>query len=420
MLLLCGNHFQILAMEIIPFSKQEIQQIRAETRGTTGRIHFNNAGASLPPDVVVETIIGYLQEEAIFGGYETEYKYREQLENVYDLIARLINAGRNEVAITENASIAWGLVFNGIDFKKGDVIITSEFEYVTNLLGLLQAQKTEGIEIKVIPNDEQGNFSLSALEEAISPRTRLIAVTHIPSSGGGMIPIVEIGRIARKHHVLYLVDACQSIGQTPVDVKEIGCDMLSVNGRKFLRAPRGTGFLYVRKEVQDMLKILFMDGYTAELISEGTYKIRDDARRFELYEKNRALTLGLGKAIEYALHVGVDRIWQRVQQLAGLLRRQLENIDGITVHDMGDHKCGIVTFSMRGVDSPTVKARLAEKQINVSVGNASATLIYMNKNHLTSIVRASVHYYNTEEEIKTLGEVLASIFKEGSKEGLLK
>src|SRR5258708_5872007 len=178
MLLLC--FIQLLTMEITAFSEQEIQQLRAETRGTAERIHFNNAGASLPPDVVPGTIITYLQEEATYGGYETEYKYKEQLDNV----------------------------FNGIAFERGDEVITSEMEYVTNLIGFLNAQKTHGIVIKVIPNDEQGVFSLSALEEAISPQTKLIAITHIPSSAGGMIPIVEIGRIARKHHILYLVDAC--------------------------------------------------------------------------------------------------------------------------------------------------------------------------------------------------------------------
>jgi selenocysteine lyase/cysteine desulfurase len=185
--------------------------------------------------------------------------------------------------------------------------------------------------------------------------------------------------------------------------------MLSVTGRKFLRGPRGTGFLYVRKEVQDRLKPIFMDGYTAELVSMDTFKIRNDGRRFELYEKNRALMLGLGKAIEYALEIGVDRIWQRIQFLASTLRQQLAGIDGVTIHDIGDQQCGIVTFSVKGMDSLLVKNRLLEKQINVSVGKASSTLIYMNKNHLSSIVRASIHYYNTEEEIGVFCAMLASI-----------
>jgi selenocysteine lyase/cysteine desulfurase len=152
-----------------------------------------------------------------------------------------------------------------------------------------------------------------------------------------------------------------------------------------------------------------MDGFTAQLISMDDFKIRDDARRFELYEKNRALTLGLGKAIDYALHLGIDRIWQRIQELAGLMRRQLENMDGITVHDKGDRQCGIVTFSVDGIDSATVKAGLAIQRINVSVGGAKSTLIYMNKYHLDSVVRASVHYYNTEEEIAAMCKTLHTI-----------
>ena len=178
-------------MEIKTFSEREIQRFRSETKGTSEWIHFNNAGASLPPDEVVETVIHYLSEEAAQGGYEMEYKYKEQLENVYQLIARLIHAEKDEVAIVENASMAWGLAFNGIEFKKGDVIITSEMEYVTNLLGFLNAEQTHGIQIKVIPNDAEGNFSLQALEEAITAQTRLIAITHIASTAGTVVPVVR-------------------------------------------------------------------------------------------------------------------------------------------------------------------------------------------------------------------------------------
>lgn len=402
MVLLC-------CMETTALNPQEIQQFRAETKGTAEKIHFNNAGSSLNPDIVVDTVIEYLKDEALLGGYEAEYKYRDALENTYTLIAQLINADVSEVAIVENASVGWGILFNGIDFKKGDEVITSEMEYVTNLIGFLYAQKTHGIVFKVIPNDAQGNFSLKALEEAISAQTKLIAITHIASTTGGMMPIVEIGKIARKNNILYLVDACQSAGQVPVDVKEIDCDMLSVTGRKYMRAPRGTGFLFIRKAIQDKVKPLFMDGHSIEWVSEDDYKLRDDARRFELYEKNRAVTLGMGKAIEYALNIGIDRIWQRVQYLADIMRLKLREIEGITVHDTGDQQCGIVTFSLHGTESGAVKGKLAENNINVSVGLAKSTLIYMNKNQLSNVVRASVHYYNTEEEIEVMCEVLKKI-----------
>lgn len=398
-------------MKTKPLSEQEIQKFRAETRGTAQRIHFNNAGASLPTDIVVQTMVDYLTEEATYGGYETEAKYNGQLENVYTLIAELIHANVDEVAIAENASTAWGIAFNGIDFKTGDVIITSEMEYVTNLIGFLSVQKKFGVEVKVIPNDEKGNFSLQALEEVITPQTKLIAVTEIASTTGCMIPIIDIGKIARKHNILYLVDACQSAGHVPIDVKEIGCDLLSVTGRKYLRAPRGTGFLYVRKEVQDQVKPIFMDNHATDWVSLNDYQLRNDARRYELYEKNRALTLGLGKAIEYALNIGMDRIWDRIQYLSALLRAQLAQIDGITVHDFGDKQCGIVTFSVEGFDAATIKSKLAEDRINVTVGKAVSTLIYMEKNHLESVVRASIHYYNTEQEIQILCKSLEGIIR---------
>ncbi len=396
-------------MENTAFSEAEIRRFRADTAGTAERIHFNNAGASLPPDIVVDTVIGYLKEEAMYGGYETEAKYQDQLDHVYTLIARLINADKEEVAIMENASFGWAAAFHGIDFKPGDEIITSEMEYVTNMIGFLNAEKMQGVSVIAIPPDEQGNFSLAALEAAISPKTRLIAITHIPSGAGNILPVVEIGRIANRHHILYLVDACQTVGQAPIDVRAIGCDMLSVTGRKFLRAPRGTGFLYVKREVQDRLNLLFIDGHSIVSINGSGYQPRNDAKRFELYEKNRALALGLGAAIDYVLTVGIDRIWQRVQYLADLMRRQLAAIPGVTVQDMGAQQCGIVTFTVAGVDSRSVRARLAEKKINVGVNIAQSTLLYMKRKQLDTVVRASIHYYNTEEEIKSMCGELGKI-----------
>ena len=406
-----GSDIKLMQNMNTPITKQEVLQFRALTKGTAECIHFNNAGSSLPADSVVNTVVDYLLDEAMNGGYETEFNYQAELENTYLLIARLINAETNEVAIVENASLGWGLAFNGIQFESGDEVITSEMEYSTNLLGYLNAKQLYGIDIKYIEQDKNGNFPLADLESAITPRTKLIAVTHIASGSGTMLPIVEIGAIAKKNRILYMVDACQTIGHMPIDVKEINCDMLSVTGRKYLRAPRGTGFLFVKKDVQPMLKTFFMDSHTASWVSETEFSVRDDARRFELYEKNRGLCLGLSKAVELALSIGVDRIWQRVQMLGDLLRVELKKIPGVIVHDQGDLKCGIVTFSSAGVTAGDVKKILSARRIHVSVANAASTLLYMNHKHLDAIVRASVHYYNTEEEIAIMCEILKSVGK---------
>lgn len=388
---------------------KEVQELRSQTRGVAQVVHFNNAGSSLPADVVVDTVIDYLREEAMAGGYETEAKYQPQIDAVYDRIATLINAERDEIALFENASAAWGTAFKGLSFQEGDEIITSEMEYVTNLIGLADTQQLGGVKVKVIPNDEHGNFSMSDFEQSVTPQTKLIAVTHVSSSGGSILPIEEIGKVAESRGILYLVDACQSVGQMPLDVQKIKCDMLSVTGRKYLRAPRGTGFLFVKKSSLDKLKPVLMDFLSAGNVSLSGYTIRQDARRFELYEKNRALTLGLGKAVEYALGIGLDRIWARIEYLSGIMRSALAEIPGLRVHDFGDHKSGIVTFTLDGTESLELKIKLAAAGINVSVGGAQATPIYMEKNQLSTVVRASVHYYNTEEEIELLCRAIAAM-----------
>ena len=393
-------------MEVNPFNEAEIQTIRAATTGTAERIHMNNAGASLPPDIVVKTIVDFLQEEALYGGYEMEAKYRAQLDHTHKLIAQLIHAHPDEIALVENASAAWDIAFNGLDFHPGDEVIISEMEYVSNVLGLLNAQKLYGIVIKMIPNNSQGNFPVTALEAAITPRTKLIAVTHVPSTAGNVLPAAAIGAVARKHNILYLLDACQSVGQLPLNVEAIGCDMLAATGRKYLRGPRGSGFLYVRKQIQDKLKLLFFDGRTVTSLNQQGFVLRADARRFEWYEKNPAIILGLQKAVEYALNLGIERIWERIQYLANLFRQRLQELEGIVVHDQGDVLCGIVTFSITGLSATEVRTKLAAKNINVHIGFAQSTLYYMNRKGLDGIVRASIHYYNTEEEIKLVCQEL--------------
>lgn len=396
-------------MDQTPISITELTAFRKETAGVQHRLHFNNAGASLPTDPVLQTVVDYLREEALYGGYETEAKYQPALQQVYRHIAQLIHANEDEIAVVENASTAWGLAFQGIAFEDGDEVITSEMEYVTNMLGILQHQHKKRIHFRVIPNDARGQFDLQALEAAITPRTRLIAITHVASSSGAIMPVEAIGKIARQHNIFYLVDACQSVGQLPIDVEAMGCDMLCATGRKYLRAPRGTGFLYVRKAVLDQLSVLLMDGHSAKIINGDKIEFRPDARRFEVYEKNRALVLGLGKAVEYALHIGMERIAQRLQALAALLRTELGKLHGVTVHDHAENLGGIVTFSVEGIDCIAVKQQLNARNINVTADLGTSTPVYMRANGLDGLVRASVHYYNTEEEVTLFCEALKAI-----------
>src|SRR5262245_2126125 len=240
-------------------------------------------------------------------------------------------------------------------------------------------------------------------------RVRLIAVTHVPTNGGLVNPTAEIGAVAREMGALYLLDACQSVGQMPIDVDEIGCDLLSVTGRKFLRGPRGTGLLYVRRTILEQLEPPLLDLHAAEWVAPDRYVMRDDARRFENWETNVAGKLGLGAAVDYALDWGLEPIWVRVSSLAEGLRATLGAQPGVVVRDQGAVRCGIVSFTIAGADLTALRDALRAQNSNVSVSPSKYTLIDMQARGLSAVLRASVHYYNTEEEIARLCEALARL-----------
>ncbi len=380
----------------------DLARLRAETPGVQNVAHFNNAGSALPPNAVVEAQINHLQLEAAIGGYEAANQESARVAAVYDSVARLINAKPQEIAVVENATVAWDMAFYALKFEPGDRILTAEAEYAANYVAYLQVAKRTGAVVEVIPSAPTGETSPDALAAMMDDRVKLVSITHVPTNGGLVNPAAEIGRIAKRHGALYLLDACQSVGQMPVDVAEIQCDMLSATGRKYLRGPRGVGFLYVRESVIPTMEPPIIDHFAANWTGLGSYELRPDARRFENWENNYAAKLGLGAAVDYALDIGMDAIWERVRLLADDLRRRLRETNGITVRDIGQEQGGIVTFSSDHEDSADIKQRLASQGINISVSGPSSTLIDSTRRNLPPICRASVHYYNDEAEIDRL------------------
>jgi selenocysteine lyase/cysteine desulfurase len=380
----------------------DLARLRAETQGVQNVAHFNNAGSALPPNAVVETQINHLQLEAAIGGYEAANQESARVAAVYDSVARLINAKPQEIAVVENATVAWDMAFYALKFEPGDRILTAEAEYAANYVAYLQVAKRTGAVVEVIPSASTGETSPDALAAMMDDRVKLVSITHVPTNGGLVNPATEIGRIAKRHGALYLLDACQSVGQMPVDVAEIQCDMLSATGRKYLRGPRGVGFLYVRESLIPTMEPPIIDHFAANWTGLDSYELRPDARRFENWENNYAAKLGLGAAVDYALDIGLDAIWDRVRLLADDLRRRLRETNGITVRDIGQEQGGIVTFSSDHEDSADIKQRLASQGINISVSGPSSTLIDSTRRNLPPICRASVHYYNDEAEIDRL------------------
>lgn len=389
-------------MTISSLTDAEVAQLREDTPGCSKRIHFNNAGTGLALAPVLDAVKNHLDLEAELGGYEAKDAAQAAYQAFYDNIAILVGARANEVAYIENATRAWDMAFYGINFRPGDRILTSRAEYVSNFVALLQMKQRKGIEIDLVEDDEFGQIDVRAMEAAISPRTRLIALTHIPTFGGLINPAEEVGTIARRHGVLYLLDACQSVGQIPIDVQQIGCHFLSGTGRKYLRGPRGTGFLYVDEAALDQVEPPFIDLQAAAWTGPTEYELKPDATRFENWERFVAGQIGLGTAASYAIGWDVGRLSQRICTMGAELRRELEKLDGITVHDKGLNKSGIVTFDVDGESPASIKTRLATQGINVSVTSDTSSQIDLPARGLTSLVRASVHAFNTEEEIVTL------------------
>lgn len=387
----------------------DVAKARADTPGVGQVLHFNNAGAALPPRPVVDAVVRHLEREAEIGGYEAEQEAHGRLEAVYASIARLLNCDVSEVAVIENATRAWDMAFYSLPLRPGDRILTAMAEYASNYIAFLQAAKTKGVEIVVVPNDDHGQIDVAALSRMIDERAKLIAITHVPTNGGLVNPAAAVGRVAKRAGVPFLLDACQSAGQMPLDVEAIGCDMLSATGRKFLRGPRGTGFLYVRKAMLDRLEPAFLDLHAATWTSKDSYKLRPDARRFENWETNIAAKLGLGTAVDYALALGLGDIRARVAGLADTLRRRLADIPGVSVKDLGAEKCGIVTFTYEGREPEKMRDQLRKRRINAWISGPSSTRLDMEDRKIPMLVRASVHYYNTEQEILRFCEVVRSL-----------
>jgi len=367
------------ASHAVPTATIDVKRTRTETRGCRDdQIFLNSAGSSLPPIPVLDAQVAYLRQEESYGGYTVAERSHADLESFYDNTANLLGCKADEVAFVESATRGWTLMFQSLAFHEGDHIITSASDYGSNFVSYLQARDRWGIHVKIVPDDPNGMIDLAALREAAAhSRSRLISINHVPTCGGLVQPASKVGEIAKQFKVPYLLDACQSVGQIHVNVDEIGCDMLSATGRKFLRGPRGTGFIYIKDSFLSALDPCVLDQEGAQLLSESDYRVRRDARCFEQYEYNFAGKVGLSAAVAYALGQGTHAIEARVKHLATRLRHALEKTGQVKVHDVGAELSGIVTFTIEGLDSAVAKDLLESKGVLVSVSAASGgALVY--------------------------------------------
>lgn len=376
-----------------------VDAVRRDTPGIDASVHLLACGSALMPKCVVDAVIEHTMLEAQIGGYEAQTRQADRLSRVYSSVAAHIGADRREIALMENATVAWCHAFYALPLKPGARILTCEAEYAANYVAFLQRAKREDLKIDVVPSDETGTLDVNALKDMMDEDVGLIAITWIPTNGGLVNPAKEVGAVAKAFDVPYLLDACQAAGHLRIDVRELGCDFLSATGRKYLRGPRGTGFLYVKDTWLDALEPAMIDHFGAEWVARDEYLLRDDARRFETWENSYALRAGLGAAIDYADKLGIDAISERVFSLADRLRSSLAEDPRLTLLDIGVEKCGIVSFSIEGTDPRRIVRDMAHSGFAIGSSLASSTRLDSERRNLSTSLRMAPHYYNTEAEV---------------------
>lgn len=363
-------------------------------------MHLNNAGAGLMPQPVLDVITKHLQRETEIGGYEAADEAEPRVRECYEALARLVGAKARNIAVVENATVAFSQTLSAFDFHPGDVIVTTRADYPSNQLMFLSLARRLGVEIRRAADLPEGGVDPEDVRRlAADPRCRLVTVSWVPTNSGLVQPVAEVGAVCAQLNVPYLVDACQSVGQIPIDVETLRCDFLAASARKFLRGPRGIGFLYVSDgALKRGLHPLLIDMHGANWTDPDEFRLVEDARRFENWEFPYALLLGMGEAARYALAVGPDG-FSRARRLAGRLRERLAALPGVRVLDRGRERCAIVTIAMEGHDAGEMEMTLRARAINTSSAHRTSGVIDMDEKRVTSSLRLSPHYYNTEDEL---------------------
>lgn len=397
-----------------PADAPAVARWREDTPGCAKRIHLNNAGAAMVPRAVRQAVDQHLDLEDQLGGYEAAEARIEAFGQVGEDLGRLVGGQRRNIALAQNSTVAFAQALGAFDFAAGDSILTSRADYASNQIMYLSLAARLGVEVIRAPDLPIGGVDPDAVRDLVRRRRpALVALTWVPTNSGLVQDVAAVGEVCRAAEVPYLVDACQAVGQIPVDVAAIGCDYLAGTGRKFLRGPRGIGFLFVAdRTLAAGAYPLLVDMHGATWTDPDRFALTPDARRFESWEIAYALALGLGAAARYALDtVGIDTARARSHALAAYARDRLSEVPGVRVLDRGQELCAIVTVEPAGRQGADIKLALRARGINTSSPDREDAVIDMDAKGAASALRISPHYYNTASEIDTAVEALAELLR---------
>ena len=375
--------------------------ILRDTPPYTAGAYFNSAGASLMSRPVISAMVDHLHRESALGAYGAAAAVATELADLYSAAAQLLGCDPDEIALTEGHAAGWRQVMSTMQFSPGDRILVGRSEWGGNYAALTHIARRCGAFVEVIPSNEFGEVCLTQLAAMLDERVRLISLTWLPANGGLINPAAAVGALAQAAGVPFVLDAAQAVGQLPIDVRQLCCDVLTAPGRKWLRGPRGTGLMFVRRGFLAQLIPPVVDQFSAPFSGQD-YKLREDARRFETSEACFAARLGLRVAIRSVLALGMEAIKLKIIERAQILRQGLSGLERVQMHDLGRQQSGLVSFSIHDMPASEVRTRLMSSGVEVGVNGMAFTPLDMQARGLTDIVRASPHLYTTDEEIERL------------------
>jgi cysteine desulfurase/selenocysteine lyase len=387
-----------------------INQIRKDTLHCENKIFLSSAGCSLPPKSVFEKMHAYNKLEEEFGGYYVEALQIEERNQFYVEAAKLINCKPENIAFQYSATEGFSRALSAVPFRIGEVILTTDDDYISNFIAFISLKKRFGIEIIRSKNTEAGELDIVDFEKKIIEfNPKLVAITQVPTNSGLVQPVAAVGSLCQKYNILYLLDACQAVGQMVVDVQEIACDFLNATGRKFLRGPRTSGFLYVSDKALAMgLEPLFIDRRGADWVDADTYESVSTALRFEPKEVGVEI-IGLLEALRYANSIGIKNIEEYNKTLAKRLRKKLEEIPGLVLLDRGSELSSIITFYFPSKTLQEIELHLKTHNVFYSPSLKSFAIIDFGKKGVNWAIRFSPNYYNTLDEMDAVSEILKKI-----------
>ncbi|MEU6770891.1 aminotransferase class V-fold PLP-dependent enzyme [Streptomyces sp. NPDC046759] len=373
-------------------------------------VHLNTAGAGLMPAAVVDTMSGYLRQEAADGAYETELRHADTLDKgVYGNLARVLDAPAEDLALFDSATRAWSSAVTPLVLTGADRVWITPYEYAGSLILWTELRRRTGIRLEVIPLLPGGDLDVDWMRRTLREDVAVVSVPHVPSGCGIVNPVEEIGRVLAPWPCLYLVDACQSVGQLPVSVADIGCDLLTGAGRKFLCGPRGTGFAYIGPRLRARARPVFHDLHVADMTSDDTYEVHTDgARRFEYAERSGAAIVGLDAALRQHL----DRTSRRAgdaRPVRDLVREVVEETPGTRLVDPGARHASIVTFVCDRMPAARLREELSARGVNAWVAQGSHTPLFMRRQGIEHAVRVSPHHYNSAQDVEVFARALRAV-----------